>query len=520
MADATHEPLDAALRRLKKERDDADQRYNEALTNLDRTFRPPVGLPEPPPGLDDHQIAQLNEAWNILPSEPAMGGLKGRLAGFVWRLVAPYFQRQLTFNSKLVDHVNRNAAAARAAHDASGATAAALRQQLASLHEFQARLLVYLQQITAYIDTRDRDTAGGALALNAAISGLAEADARRWESLTARDQRMDGRMAALSSAHDELRALTGVSQHALLSLKREVERLVTSGHAPAPAPPGIQDSTRAVPARDAFAPALDAYKYVGFEDQFRGSRDVIRQRLESYIPFFTTDDHRQDQAPTDARSQTIDGTDLHRQGSASGEVLDVGCGRGEFLDLLAAHGIPARGIDLNHEMAESCRARGLNVLEADAVGYLASLPDASLGGIFAAQVVEHLEPAYLLQFLELAFHKLRPGGRLVLETLNPACWVAFFESYIRDITHVWPLHPETLKYLVIASGFTRADIEFRSPVPEQDRLQPIAVPAGADATLADLAEAFNGNVEKLNSRMFTFMDYAIVGQKAGSPALA
>jgi SAM-dependent methyltransferase len=135
-------------------------------------------------------------------------------------------------------------------------------------------------------------------------------------------------------------------------------------------------------------------------------------------------------------------------------VLDVGCGRGEFLDLLAERGIAGRGVDLNHEMAELCRARGLDVTEADAVGYLSGLPDASLGGIFAAQVVEHLEPGYLLRFLELAFHKLRPGGRIVLETLNPACWVAFFESYIRDITHRWPLHPDTLKYLVTASGFT------------------------------------------------------------------
>jgi O-antigen chain-terminating methyltransferase len=164
-------------------------------------------------------------------------------------------------------------------------------------------------------------------------------------------------------------------------------------------------------------------------------------------------------------------------------------------------------------MAEGCRARGLDVTEADAVGYLAGLPDASLGGVFAAQVVEHLEPQYLLQFLELAGHKLRPGGRLVLETRNPACWVAFFESYIRDITHVWPLHPETLEYLVLASGFSSVAIEFRSPVPEQDRLQPVAVPAGVDVVLGEVAEAFNGNVEKLNSRIFTYLDYAVVASR-------
>jgi O-antigen chain-terminating methyltransferase len=112
--------------------------------------------------------------------------------------------------------------------------------------------------------------------------------------------------------------------------------------------------------------------------------------------------------------------------------------------------------------------------------------------------------------LDLAFHKLRPGAPIVLETLNPACWTAFFDSFIRDITHVWPLHPETLRYLVLASGFSGARIEYRSPVARQDRLQPVAAAAGADD---DLVEAFNANVEKLNARLFTFLDYAIVGSR-------
>ena len=85
MAD-TAEPLEAVLRRLKKERDEADARYNEALTALDRALRlPQQRFPPPPPGIDDHQIAALNEAWNILPAAPHASGLKGRLAGFIWR---------------------------------------------------------------------------------------------------------------------------------------------------------------------------------------------------------------------------------------------------------------------------------------------------------------------------------------------------------------------------------------------------------------------------------------------------
>jgi O-antigen chain-terminating methyltransferase len=279
----------------------------------------------------------------------------------------------------------------------------------------------------------------------------------------------------------ELRTSLGTAQQGLLVLKRELERLMSARDVPEPArlaQPVAADA-------GAFSAALDAYKYVGFEDRFRGSREAIRSRLESYLPCF----------------------------AGASDVLDVGCGRGEFLELLAAAGIGARGIDLNHEMVEGCRMRGLDVHEADAVGYLSSLDDGSLGGLFAAQVVEHLQPGYLLRFLELAFLKIRPGGRIVLETLNPACWVAFFDSYIRDITHVWPLHPETMQYLVLASGFPRAEITFRSPVPPQDRLQTVPVPSDTDPALADLAEAFNANAEKLNGRLFTHLDYAVIGER-------
>jgi SAM-dependent methyltransferase len=478
MADRVHEPLEVTLQRLKQERLDADRLYQEALTALDKSLTAPPGLPDVPLPLDDHQVSSLNQTWDLRLSPPAGSGLRGRLGGFIWALVAPYFQRQLTFNSQLVDHVNRHTRAALASHRATQESAAALRQHVTALHQFQMRLLAYVQQITLYVDTKDRETAGGALVLNAALSGMSEELGKRWESLAARERRYEARTSAIAAAQEEVRAMVDVAQQASLMLKREFEK-VRGGREPE----GQRAGSTAV--AQPFVAELDAYKYVGFEDQFRGSQQAIRERQQSYLPYF----------------------------AGLTDILDVGCGRGEFLDLLAAHGITARGIDLNHEMAEQCRARGLDVAEADVVSYLAGLEDASLGGIFAAQVVEHLEPGYLLRFLELAFHKLRPGGRLVLETLNPACWVAFFESYIRDITHVWPLHPDTLKYLVVASGFSRANIEYRSPVPPQDRLQPIVPPAQTDTVLADVTEAFNANVEKLNARMFTYMDYAIVAQK-------
>lgn len=461
------ETLEATLRRLKEERDEADRRYNDALTALDKAFRGPSPLPAIPPGYDEHQLTPLNESWNILPAPPEFAGPAGRLKTFIWRIVAPSLQRQLTFNSQLVDHLNRNAAAGRVSRRALDETIAALNRTAAVQAEFHSQLLLFLQQITAYVDTKDRDHASNDLVLNAALSAMGDGFLKRWESLMARAER-------LSAEQAELKATVAIAQQAALTMKREFERM---------------GSVQPVQGVEVQSPtvhqALNAYKYVGFENQFRGSRAAIRQRLEEYVPFF----------------------------EGASDVLDVGCGRGELLDLLKEHGIKARGIDLNHEMVEECRARGLDVAEADAVSHLSSLPDASLGGVIAVQVVEHLEPDYLLRFLELAFHKVRSGGRVILETLNPACWVAFFESYIRDITHRWPLHPETLKYLVLASGFTSASIEWRSPVPQQQRLQTVRPGAPGDHLSSDFVEAFNANVEKLNARMFTHMDYAIVGVK-------
>jgi O-antigen chain-terminating methyltransferase len=163
-------------------------------------------------------------------------------------------------------------------------------------------------------------------------------------------------------------------------------------------------------------------------------------------------------------------------------------------------------------MIEECRARGLTAHHADALEHLSGLPDESLGGLTALQVVEHCEPDYLVRLLQTAFAKLRPGAPIVLETINAACWVAFFESYIRDITHVRPLHPDTLKFLVVAAGFEGVDIHFRSPIAEGGRLQRVQT-AGLPQPVAELAQTVNANVDRLNERLFTFLDYAIIGAR-------
>jgi O-antigen chain-terminating methyltransferase len=474
------------LARLERERADADDAYNRALTALDRALPTAPPLPGPPATADEGRANDINALWRILPEQalPPPRGLRTRLAWFVWRLVAPALQQQQAFNSALVDHLNRNAPATREASAAVTALTHAFGEHLAAVSAFHAHLIVYLQQLTLYMDTKDRRAAGGLMAVyDPAINAVSDELLKRWESMVTREQRFAARVAALGGAHDDIRATLATLQQSTLTLKRELERVLS---APAAAPAGPQAAHAPGTDRPSAPHAtIDSYKYVGFEDRFRGSRDEIRRRMADYVPDF----------------------------AGRTDVLDVGCGRGEFLDLLREAGIGARGLDVNHEMVEVCRERGLAADEGDWLTYLHGLPDASLGGLIAAQVVEHLEPAYLMQSLDAAYHKLRPGSRIVLETINPACWFAFFESYIRDLTHVRPIHPETLQYLLTASGFQQAEIRFRAPYPAHEKLQPVAIGADAPASVRDAAETVNANAERLNRLLFTYLDYAAVATR-------
>ncbi len=221
------ETLEQTLRRLDQERDEADKRYNDALTALDRALPKPGDWPSPLPAADDSALAAINDAWDIAAVAPApRPGWRGRLTGLIWRTVAPYLQRQASFNS-LHRRPSESARHCRARWRINGRKTRrhALREEFARLAEFHSRTIQYLQQMTAYVDTRDRRAAGGAMVLNASLSGLAENVDKRWESLGVRDQRADARARALSDGQDELRAMLGVVQQASLSLKRELERL-------------------------------------------------------------------------------------------------------------------------------------------------------------------------------------------------------------------------------------------------------------------------------------------------------
>jgi SAM-dependent methyltransferase len=493
---------DADLRRLDLERREADTQYNEALTKADRAKVPHVVLPGPPPPLEIEHVSRLNERWEIVTARPAQpSGWRGRLGSLVWRMLAPIFERQQEFNASLVQHVNQQLSNEQRSRDVTRLLIASVREHCDALEGLQSELLHYLQQITAFVDTKIRQLdgtfrhqlEGRTDGLAAGLSGVGAEVLRDRDAREAREQRLLAQLSGLASAHQDLGTTVAALKRTAQALQQQIETLAGAGSEgsrqgtarSADAPPAVQAAAGAPPSTNEDHPS--SMDYVGFEDAFRGTAEDIRSRLTGYVSLF----------------------------AGSRDILDVGCGRGELLQLLAEQGVPGRGVDPNHAMVERCRAAGLDVTESDAVAYLETQPDESLGGLVAIQVVEHLQADRLVRLLELAFRKLRPGSWIVLETINPTCWYAFFSSYIRDITHVHPIHPETLRHLLLANGFQQVDVQYRQPYPAWDKLQPVRPDAMAavSASLGDAGETFNENVAKLNSLLFTHLDYAAVGKR-------
>ena len=222
-----------------------------------------------------------------------------------------------------------------------------------------------------------------------------------------------------------------------------------------------------------------------FESRFRGASDELRDRYRDLARTFE---------------------------NVRGPVIDVGCGRGEFLELLLEVGTDARGIEIDSELVRDCVERQLPVQYGEAVAWLGTAADDGIGGLALIQVVEHLSPQGLVDFVQLAARKVRPGGRVVVETVNPQSLYTFAHAFYLDPTHHAPVHPAYLMFLFQEAGFTQVDLQWRSPCPPDDRLQPIGG-ADDDGALFEISKQINANNERVNQLLFAEQDYALIATR-------
>jgi O-antigen chain-terminating methyltransferase len=214
-------------------------------------------------------------------------------------------------------------------------------------------------------------------------------------------------------------------------------------------------------------PPLPAGVYSLFEERFRGSPQDITEKQRSYVPLLR---------------------------GLPGPVLDIGCGRGELLRLLAQESIPASGVELNPIAASACREEGLSVEDGDGIAVLSGKADGSLGGVVALQVVEHWRAEAIFAFLREARRALGPGGLLIAETVNTDS-LSSLKAFFLDPSHVRPVPADALRFLAQAAGFTDTRIEYRAPLPERERL-----------------EENSENDAKLNRLLFGPQDYAMIAR--------
>lgn len=217
--------------------------------------------------------------------------------------------------------------------------------------------------------------------------------------------------------------------------------------------------------------------YFDFENCFRGDRETIKRRQMEYLPYF----------------------------AGRKAVLDLGCGRGEFLELLKENDVQAKGVDIYDEFVVYCQNRGLDVTEGDAISYLSKA--CSTDGIFAGQLVEHLSLGQIIELCSLAYEKLEKGGYLILETPNPMSLAIYTHAFYMDPSHQKPVHPYTLQYLVKKAGFDKAEVVFTQASRPEEKI-PVIKGKGIENM-----EEFNRNLRIMAEFMYGSQDYAVVAQK-------
>jgi O-antigen chain-terminating methyltransferase len=222
-------------------------------------------------------------------------------------------------------------------------------------------------------------------------------------------------------------------------------------------------------------------------EQFRGPQQMIRTRQEIYIPLINTLSESLKELP----------------------ILDLGSGRGEFIELLQQHGFQAKGYDSNEFLVKECQERGLPISYGDAFDVLKELEDESVSAITALQIIEHFERPLIWEFIRLCFEKLVPEGLFIIETINPESLTSAIITFNKDFTHTQLLHPDTIQFLMEREGFKDIETHYLHPHKDTDTLQLIP----ESAVSSPHVDIINRNIRRLNEVLFGYRDYAILARK-------
>lgn len=358
-----------------------------------------------------------------------------------------------------------------------------LESDYASLNDFETLAAHLREEALRREQTANTETAH----LRLEIKNSAEATSNelkrmlleKWNHTFPRDEATAAlaRLEALEKGSISPEAASALFDQRLAAVRRDLfeqyERLLAPVDAATLREPTVQDA------------GSQAIDFFAFEAQTRGDEAEIRDRQKWHVERFVD----------------------------CGNVLDAGCGRGEFLTLCRDAGIDAYGVDSDARMAHHCMGLGLRAHHEDLFVHLRALPDGSLGGVFAGQVIEHLNVSQQVEFSRLAFQKIRPGGRLVMETINPSCLTVFSGAFYADPTHVKPVHPAAMRFFFEEAGFVDCDQYYLNPVPDEAKLENVPVDDDTPDSLRRTIGVLNANFAKLNSVLHTHSDYAIAATR-------
>ena len=421
---------------------------------------------------DLHASRVLLSEWNVVDT---------RRFGLVKRLV---MRGSRMITHRLVAASGHLADAVQAVDERQRLAVSEVREELATARDEADRVRESVDVLAADVE------AARSLAWQREFAQSLADTSERVQALTASVATLQAAVQSLQarlSATEEASAYQGGELRRARSLLGRLARASASVNAI-----GAQETTDPGPSAEWSADVLlDQQGYLDFEECFRGSRDEIRARQQDAVQYV------KDLRP------------------GLGPLLDVACGRGEWLDVLKSAGIEAYGVDANPAMIAAAAAAGLDVRCADALVHLANAEESSLQGISAFHFVEHIPSSVLVKMLDDSLLALRPGGILLLETPNPTNLMVGAATFYLDPTHVRPIHPELLRFLVESRGFVDVEIHYVHPTISAETMIESGPPEGyPDARLNRVVAAVEGFVFGPEDYVLTARRAAVVKPKA------